>query len=166
MRKRKFEYACTNIELVENYELAKADNFKGWICHHRLETHNSDGEKRLVPIKMEELKALGMYYDRPPEELIFLRTSEHSRMHALMQVRYEETKEKISTTKKGKPSWNKGKKHSEEHKANLRAAWEIRKARKWEFSDEAKAKLSAARKGMKLKMVDGKRVYYRPEEIK
>ena len=79
---------------------------------------------------------------------------------------YEETKLKISSAKKGKSSWNKGKPHSEEHKANLQAAWELRKARKWEFSDEAKAKLSVARKGMKLKMVDGKRVYYRPEEIK
>jgi hypothetical protein len=30
---------------------------------------------------IDELKALGMYYDRPAEELIFLRTSEHISLH-------------------------------------------------------------------------------------
>lgn len=39
-----------DLENVENYWLAKADNFVGWECHHRLETHNSDGERRLVNI--------------------------------------------------------------------------------------------------------------------
>lgn len=39
---------CKNYQDIENYEKAKADNFKGWVPHHRLETHNSDGERRLV----------------------------------------------------------------------------------------------------------------------
>lgn len=33
------------IEKVENYEKAKADNFKGWDIHHRLETHTFDGKR-------------------------------------------------------------------------------------------------------------------------
>ena len=88
---------CKDIENVENYDKAKADNFIGWDCHHRLETHNSDGERRLVDISKKELIALGMYYDRPAEELIFLKHSEHIALH-----------------QKGKQAWNKGKKMSEE----------------------------------------------------
>lgn len=45
--RRSFEYYCDDIENIENYEAAKRDNFKGWNCHHRLETHNSDGGKRV-----------------------------------------------------------------------------------------------------------------------
>lgn len=69
------------IEQIENYELAKADNFNGWCIHHRLETHNSDGEKRLVNLTRTELKALDMYYNRPSNELIFLTNSEHAKLH-------------------------------------------------------------------------------------
>jgi len=67
---------------IENYEKAKADNFIGWVRHHRLETHNSDGKRRLVDLTVNELKALDMYYDRPPEELIWLRSSEHTKLHS------------------------------------------------------------------------------------
>lgn len=66
---------------VENYELAKADNFVGWDRHHRLETHNSDGVKRLISISTEELIALDMYYDRPASELIWLKKAEHKKLH-------------------------------------------------------------------------------------
>lgn len=69
------------IEQIENYELAKKDNFNGWHIHHRLETHNSDGEKRLVNLSREELIALDMYYNRPANELIFLTNSEHMKLH-------------------------------------------------------------------------------------
>lgn len=72
---------CKDLEKVENYEQAKADNFIGWDRHHRLETHNSDGERRLVDLTVDELKALDMYYNRPPEELIWLRSSEHTKLH-------------------------------------------------------------------------------------
>lgn len=63
--RRSFEYYCDDIENIENYEAAKRDNFKGWNYRHRLETHNSDGEKRLVDISRNELIALDMYYNRP-----------------------------------------------------------------------------------------------------
>lgn len=69
-------------EFIENYKLALADDFRGWQRHHRLETHNSDGEKRLVEITPAELKALGMYYDRPANELIWLTDSEHFTIHS------------------------------------------------------------------------------------
>ena len=59
---------CDDFENIENYEVAKKDNFIGWDCHHRLETHNSDGERRLVDLTKKELIALGVYYHRPAEE--------------------------------------------------------------------------------------------------
>ena len=72
---------CLDIKKVENYELALKDNFKGWHLHHRLETHTSDGVLRSVFISMEELKALDMYYNRPANELIYMKSKEHLRLH-------------------------------------------------------------------------------------
>lgn len=72
---------CEDVTKVENYEKAKADNFVNWVQHHRLETHNSDGERRLVQITAEELKVLDMYYNRPVEELIWLTRAEHINIH-------------------------------------------------------------------------------------
>lgn len=76
-----WQLICEDVTKVENYEKAKADNFVNWVQHHRLETHNSDGEKRLVQITAEELKALDMYYNRPAEELIWLTRAEHINIH-------------------------------------------------------------------------------------
>jgi hypothetical protein len=75
------KYYCINLEEVENYNLAKKDNFKGWDIHHRLETYNSDGERRSVDITRKELMKLGMYYNRPASELIFIKHKEHVSLH-------------------------------------------------------------------------------------
>ena len=96
------KYCCEDISKIENYELAKRDNFRGWVIHHRLETHTSEGERRLVDISKEELKALGMYYHRPSEELIYLTKSEHQKLH-----------------RKGRPGPNRGKHFSEDHKRKI-----------------------------------------------
>ncbi len=45
----------------------------------------------------------------------------------------KETKKKISLSKKGKPSWNKGRKLSEKHKSNLRG--KRPNARPWNYID-------------------------------
>ena len=118
----KFERYCKDYENIENYEAAKKDNFKGWDCHHRLETHTSDGERRLVDISAAELNALGMYYNRPASELIFLTESEHSSLRKVS----EETKKKMSKAKKGKYLGENnsfyGKHHSEESKKKMSEA--------------------------------------------
>ena len=124
----KFEKFCKSPENIENYEKAKAGNFKGWDCHHRLETHNSDGKRRDVDISVEELISIGMYFDRPAYELIFLPSSEHISLHKKGKTYFkgkhhtEEAKKKISEAQKGennsmhgKSPWNKGKKMSEEY---------------------------------------------------
>lgn len=120
--KREFEKYCKDYENIENYEKAKKDNFKSWHCHHRLETHNSDGERRLIDITQKELKALGMYYNRPPEELIFLTSREHNafnkgkpkseetkkKMSEAQKNMSEETKKRMSEAHKGKNTWTRG----------------------------------------------------------
>ena len=90
------KYCNGDITKIENYELAITDNTQTWECHHRLETHNSDGKKRLVYIQKKELIELDIYYNRPPEELIFLTSAEHSRLHHKCKTLSEETKQKIS----------------------------------------------------------------------
>jgi hypothetical protein len=69
---------CTDLRSVENYELAVADKFKGWILHHRFELH-SDYSLRY---SKEALIKIDLYYHRPPEELIFVPVKEHVAMHA------------------------------------------------------------------------------------
>ena len=122
-----FEYFCKDYENIENYEKAKKDNFKGWHCHHRLETHTSDGERRLVNTSMGELKALNMYYNRPASELIFLTKSEHSSLHMKGEnnpMRNEVVRKKAGETHKGKQVGEKnpfyGKHHTEESKKKMR----------------------------------------------
>ena len=72
---------CSSPELIENYEEAINDTAQTWDCHHRLETHNSDGEIRLVQLTKKELIALGMYYSRPPCEFIFMKQHDHLSLH-------------------------------------------------------------------------------------
>ena len=143
--KHEFERYCKDYKNIENYEKAAADDFKGWHCHHRLETHTSDGERRLVDISMDELKALGMYYNRPAEELIFLTSREHNTFNKGRpgpnkgKKFSEEARRKMAEAKKGKPSPRKGKKLSEETKKKLS---ESHKGKK--MSAETRRKMSAA----------------------
>ena len=140
----KFELYCKDYENIENYYKAKADDFIGWDCHHRLETHTSDGERRLVDITAEELRSLGTYWNRPASELIFLTISEHQFLHQKGKPRSEETKKKMSEAKKGN-KYNLGKKHSEETKKKLSEA-----AKGKHLSEETKKKLSEAKKGKNI----------------
>lgn len=74
-------YCKDNVKQIENYESAIVDNTNTWKCHHKLETHTSDGQRRLVDLSKKELIALEMYYNRPSEELIFLRQTDHKKLH-------------------------------------------------------------------------------------
>lgn len=68
------------IDLVENYELAKSEGFKDWDLHHRNEIIIlNDGNIRTMLYK--DLISKDLYYNRPPEELIWLRHGEHSKLH-------------------------------------------------------------------------------------
>lgn len=136
----RIRYFCKDYTKIENYELAVNDPNEIWVLHHRLETHFSDGTPRSKDVQLtaSELKALNMYYNRPPEELIFLTRVEHGSLHrpseqtrrkmSVSRKRYyqsknhrqklseaqkgrkqsEKTKQKISEKNKGKPSYCKG----------------------------------------------------------
>ena len=127
--KHRFEKYCKDIENVENYEKAKANDFVGWCCHHRLETHTSDGKRRLVDIRQKELIALGMYYNRPAEELIFMKHSEHSSLHKPS----DNTKKKLRAANKGENNPFYGKRHSEEAKKKMSAS---KKGKHWYNNDK------------------------------
>ena len=162
---------CENYQDIENYELAKTVNFKGWQCHHRLETHNSDGKRRLVDITRKELLALGMYYNRPASELIFMKTKEHRQLHmrdasfsevtlkkmseaAKGKKLSEETRKKISEAMRGNQH-SKGFHHSEETRKKISNAMKGKKP-----SEHTLQKAAATHKGKHWKLVDGKRVWY------
>ena len=136
MQLKYYKRYCSDIENVENFEKAKADNFKGWQLHHRLETWTSDGERRSVDITAAELKSLNMYFNRPAEELVFMTTKEHRQLHTKCKQGYwkdkinpmygkhhsAETRKKISEAMKGRPGPNKGKHLSEYTRKKLSEA--------------------------------------------
>ena len=133
-----YKQYCKNYQDIENYEAAKKDNFKEWCCHHRLETHTSDGKRREVDITVAELQALGMYYNRPASELIFMKHNEHSSLHKPS----DDTKKKIAETHKGENNPMYGKHLSEEARKKNSEAHKGKK-----FSEEHKNKIGETKKG-------------------
>lgn len=127
---------CKDFQKIENFMEAYNDLNETWHCHHRLEIHN-DYENT-----MEDLILMNLYYDRPPEEFIFLRASEHISIH---------NKGKKPTNWSNLIITNKGKKRSEESKKRM--------------SESAKHRKSyhpggSCFKGMKWKKVNGRRIWY------
>lgn len=94
---------CKEYWKIENYELAISSSEK-WELHHRLEL-TLDGE---YAHNYNELKRLGMYFNRPYFELIFLPRLEHQNLHK--QTEYN--RNQISKGKKGCVSSTKGKPRS------------------------------------------------------
>lgn len=120
---------CKEYWKIENYEEA-VSSLEKWECHHRNEEYYS----------YKDLMKLGLYYDCPSCELIFLTRKEHCKLDSMCKRASEalkgrtfskESKRKMSEANKGKPK-------SEEHKR----------------------KLSEAKKGKHWKLIDGKRVWY------
>ena len=152
---------CRTPELIENYTEAISSN-KKYDCHHRLETHFSNGieRPRNAQLSREELIALGMYFDRPASELIFLTQKEHHSLHnkynkgRKLGPTSEETKVKISTA-------NKGKKRSDETKAKISVANKGKI-----LSEEQKRKTSESMRGHKVseetkaKMAEKRKLYW------
>lgn len=137
---------CKNPELIENYDKAIADISQIWDCHHRLEEKYS----------REELIEMGKYYNVKPEDLIFLTKSEHRKLDSFCK--------RLSKRQKGRKSWNKGKTdiYSEETKKKMS---ESKKGK--HLSEEHKRKISESQKGRKSwnkdkywKVENGKRVWY------
>lgn len=70
-------YCKDEPELIENYQQAKYDIWNTYVLHHRLEL-TIDGD---FALSADDLKRLGMYYQRPHYELVFMKLSEHQKLH-------------------------------------------------------------------------------------
>lgn len=97
---------CKDYTKIENYEQAINDS-ETWECHHKLEIRED------YLNSCEELKSMNLYYNRPPEELIFLTVKEHRKVHGINHAGQR-------NGMYGKQAWNRGLTHSEETKAKLR----------------------------------------------
>lgn len=87
------KYCSEPLENIENYDKAIADGEHVWECHHKAE---------ILPCgrySQEDLKKVGLYYNRPASELIFLRHDEHRRLHS--QNMRGETRTKLSQSHMG-----------------------------------------------------------------
>lgn len=103
---------CKTPELIENYELAIADETQIWVCHHRDEIRVLPSEMIAIRSK-KELIENGRYFNCPPNELIFLTATEHTKLHSdfiFHPKASEETKNKQSVAHKGKKLTNEHKK--------------------------------------------------------
>lgn len=136
------KYCFEDISLIENYELAIADQSQTWDCHHRAE---------ILPcgrFSQNDLKKAKLFYKVPASHLIFLTHEEHLRLHmqdnVYMLGRHlsNEHRAKIAVAMKGKPSSRKGKHLSDETKQKLSKARAGKK-----LSAEHRAKISLAKKG-------------------
>lgn len=97
------KFCCEDISLIENYEKAVNDKEKTWHCHHRKE----DEGYTLI-----QLKQMGLYYQRPASELVFMDPQEHRSLHFKQKPKTSQHKKKISKSHIGKT-------HSEETKRKI-----------------------------------------------
>ena len=134
-------YCHGDISLIENYEQAINDKTQTWNCHHRKETDEN--------LSANELINQGLYYHRPPEELIFLTKTEHNKIHTSNGKNPMCGKHLSKETKKKISEFNKGKHHSEETKQKISESNKGKNKGKI-VSDETKQKLSESHKGKPL----------------
>lgn len=132
-------YCCEDPGLIENYELALKDKTHEWDCHHKLEVHS---DYRNTP---EELKMMGLYYNRPACELIFLRKGEHFRIHNKDKEKSTTHKINLSKARTGLHNKIKRKPLTEAQKKNIsngtKEAMNNKELRK-HLSDKAKERVA------------------------
>ena len=73
-------YCSEDIALIENYKQAITDQTRTWDIHHRREC---DSEGRTL-FTGTQLKEMGLYYNRPASELMFVTRSTHRKLHREM----------------------------------------------------------------------------------
>lgn len=131
------KYCRDDISKIENYHDA-INSPEQYVLHHRLEL-TLDGE---FAHTAKELMRLGMYFNRPYFELIFLSQSEHARLHGLNQG--EEARRKISVANSGTNNGFYGRHHTPEIRRQLS---EAKKGRPHVITIETRRKLSLVQKG-------------------
>lgn len=139
-------YRAGERHLIENYELAKADNFKGWCIHHRLEL-TLDNEYAL---SKEDLIRMDMYFHRPYYELIYMKFAEHQSLHMRVNGGSRRNNMKLAAIKR------KHIPHTEATKLKIGAAHKGTK-KPWA------ALVGKSYKGYTWKLINGKRVWINKE---
>lgn len=134
-RMRVNAYCIEDISLIENYKEAVEDKSETWVCHHKLELHED------YLNTAEDLDMMNLYYHRPACELIFLKRSEHVKLHNSNIVRANIIKNTF--VKAGKAY-----KHTEEDRKKISAA--LKGKKRGPFTEEHRMKLSKARSGRKF----------------
>lgn len=125
MIRKSIERICKDYTKIENYDKAIADDSQIWDCHHRNECFYTE----------DELKSLGLYYNCPPCELIFLSRKEHSNWPHKGKNEYY--KKLI-----GRTPWNKDGRLSEETKRKISQTLEGTHHESRPCKDETKNKIS------------------------
>ena len=125
-------YCCGDIRLIENYYKAVSDKTQTWQCHHRAE---------IMPwgrFSRGDLEKHGLLFNRPANELVFLTQFEHKSIHKnhLGHKHSNETKLRMSLSKRGKASNRKGAHHTEDARRKIILALSGR-----HLSEEHKSKL-------------------------
>lgn len=82
-------FCCENYSLIENYEEAVSSPEK-YVLHHRMECIETGA---VVNSSKQDLIDWGLYYNRPADELIFMKESEHKSLHGRNML--PETKDKL-----------------------------------------------------------------------
>lgn len=82
-----YGFCKDDLELIENFNECVQDKDTIWHCHHRLETHDENGNLRDKEVSRKYLIEHNLYYHRPASELIFLTSSEHMRWHSNVKSR-------------------------------------------------------------------------------
>lgn len=82
-------------------------------------------------------------------------TREKLRVSHLGHKHSEETRQKMSESHKGKNTWSKGKKISEEHRQKIIK----NRLKNYKHSDEVRAKISLSKKGKKRPEISGEKCY-------
>ena len=131
------KFCYEDISLIENYEEAVADE-QIWDCHHKLGIELNKSK--------EELKEMGLYFNRPACELIFLKHAEHTSLHHNGKIAWNKGKKATAETLAKMSKAMKGKKHSVEAKTKISTTLKGIKR-----SQETREKLSSLKKGVKPK---------------
>ena len=132
---KNLEKYCIDYTKIENYDTAIKSQLR-YDCHHRLEIDEMQSAKDLI--------FLHLYYNRPPEELVFLEHGEHMRLHNKGKNLSAETRQKMSKALKGENNPMFGKNMSTDTRQKMS---EAHKGKHWHLSAESRKKISEAKKG-------------------
>lgn len=80
-------YCCESISNIENYKEAVSSE-ELYVCHHRNEIS--------MGLSRQDLIMLGLYWNRPASELIFMKNEDHTSIHHTGKTVTTETKRKLS----------------------------------------------------------------------